>query len=125
MYRSRPENLNLLNFRFPLTAIASITHRITGILLFAAMPVVLYFLDQSLQSEAAFEQVKEDFLGNSAGRFLLWLILSVTAYHLCAGIRHLIMDFGYLEGLKSGRMAAIVVFVLAGVLAVLAGVWIW
>lgn len=125
MYKNRPENLNLLHFKFPVTAIASIIHRITGILLFIGMPLVLYILDKALESEAGFMQVKQNFLVDGTGRFVIWLLLSVTAYHVCAGTRHLIMDFGYLETLQSGRIAALMTFLAALLLAILAGVWLW
>ena len=50
MKTDRPINLALTKFKFPLAAIASITHRITGVLLFVGIAFLLYLLDQSLTS---------------------------------------------------------------------------
>ncbi len=36
-------NLNLFSIDFPITAITSIIHRITGVLLFFFIPIALYF----------------------------------------------------------------------------------
>ena len=50
MKTDRPVNLNLFAFSFPLTAIVSITHRITGIILFGGVAFALYVLDMALAS---------------------------------------------------------------------------
>ena len=41
MKTERPINLDLTKFSFPIMAIASITHRITGVLLFVAIAYLL------------------------------------------------------------------------------------
>ena len=50
MKTDRPVNLNLLAFSFPLAAIVSITHRITGVVLFVGLAFALYALDLALAS---------------------------------------------------------------------------
>ena len=47
MKTDRPVNLNLLAFSFPLAAIVSITHRITGVILFVGVAFALYALDMA------------------------------------------------------------------------------
>ena len=125
MQKDRPVNLDLRQFKFPLTAVVSITHRVTGVLLFAGMPFVLYIFGKAFESEAAFFQVQNYWLSNLLGQVVAWLLLSVAAFHLCAGIKHMFMDFGYFETVKSGYIASIVIFVGTGLLAILAGIWIW
>jgi len=122
--QERPVNLALTKFSFPLPAIASITHRITGVLLFAGIAFGLYVLDLSLASPAGFERAAA-LLATPAGRVLTWLVLAVLIFHLLAGIRHLLMDFGIGETLRGGRLGAQLTFALSAVLIVLAGVWIW
>ena len=57
---SRPINVgisDLLSFRWPITAIASIAHRIAGAALFVGIGFGLFALDVSLSSEAGFEML--------------------------------------------------------------------
>ena len=56
---------------------------------------------------------------------MLWGVLSALLYHLVAGIRHLLMDAGLGESLEGGRLGAKILIVIAVVLIVLLGVWIW
>jgi succinate dehydrogenase / fumarate reductase, cytochrome b subunit len=46
-------------------------------------------------------------------------------YHLVAGVKHLFMDLGYFEELESGKAAAKANIVIAAILVLLVGVWIW
>ena len=55
MNKKRPINLDLATIRFPVMAIASIFHRISGIGIFVLLPVIMWYLDKSLQSEASFQ----------------------------------------------------------------------
>ncbi|PLO43843.1 succinate dehydrogenase cytochrome b556 large subunit, partial [Klebsiella pneumoniae] len=53
-------------------------------------------------------------------------ILTALAYHVVVGIRHLMMDFGYLdETLEAGKRSAKISFVITVVLSLLAGVLVW
>lgn len=124
MTSNRPVNLSLTQFKFPIAAIVSILHRISGVLLFLALPVLLYTLSHSLQSDDAFAQVVQ-YMRSPVALFFAWVILSATLFHLLAGIRHLMMDLGLGEGLKAGQFTAISVIVLTAIGAILMGVWLW
>lgn len=116
--RPSPVFLNLLRIRFPVGAIASIAHRVAGVLLFLALPPLALGLDASLRSEAGFEALREVFAGPWRG--LLGLVLVwAAAHHLLAGIRHLLMDVGFGSGLAQARASARAVLVVALVLALL------
>ena len=123
--KHRPVYLDLPNIQFPATAIASILHRISGVILFVALAVLLWLLATSLESAQGFQSVTE-LLNTWFAKLVLWGILTAMAYHLCSGIRHLLMDMGHFEGsMESGNNSARVTFVLAAVLSVLAGIWLW
>lgn len=124
MNKQRPVNLDLTTMKFPPMAIASILHRISGVVIFLLLPLLLYLLDQSLESAEHFANTVV-FLQTTVGKLLMWTTLTAVIYHLLAGIRHLAMDYGYGETLKGGRNTAITVIALSAVLSVLAGVWLW
>lgn len=124
MNDNRPVNLDLSKFSFPLPALTSIVHRITGFGLFFGMVFVLYALELSLSSKEGFQSVSE-IMDTFIAKLLLWAIVSALLYHLVAGIKHLIMDFGIGETLEGGVLGAKITVAVSVVLIVLAGVWIW
>jgi len=124
LVKDRPKNLNLLTIHQPLPAIASILHRASGMILFLAIPFLLWGLYLSLSSEQAFDDLHQTFSGPCV-KLLIWAILSAFIYHFIAGIRHLLMDVHIGEGLKGGRLSALITVVLAGVLILITGIWLW
>ena len=123
MRDSRPKNLNLFTIRFPLPAIVSILHRVSGAILFLLIPVFLLMFDVSL-TWSGFELLQE-WLGSIYIKLLLWLIFIPFCFHLVAGIRHLLMDIHIGSSLKGGRIGAITVFAVTIVLVLLAGIRLW
>ena len=121
---TRPVNLDLTTVKFPLPAITSILHRISGVGLFFGIGVMLYFLQLSLESEAGFKRVLE-LLRATPIKFTIWLILAGLLYHLIAGIKHLLMDWGLGESREGALRGAQVTLVLAIVAAVLSWGLIW
>lgn len=124
MKDKRPVNLNLIAFKWPLPALTSITHRITGVLLFLGTAVLLYLLQLSLESEAGFAQAAE-LLASPLIKFVVWVIVAGLLFHLIAGVKHLIMDFGIGETLEGGKTGAILTIVISTIAIVISGVWLW
>lgn len=123
--KNRPVNLDLASMKYPPMAIASILHRIAGILLFLLLPVLLYYFDLSLRSEESYGHLLQTVLTSPLAKLVLWVFTAAWVYHLLAGIRHMLMDIGYGEQLAAGRRSATLVIILALILAILLGVWIW
>jgi len=122
---NRPVNLDIIgSMRLPVTAWASITHRATGVLLFAGVAVLLWALEASLASPESFASLQES-LANPLLKLVLWVVVSGLIYHTLAGIKHLVMDFGIGETMEGGIRGVRIVVVLSVVLILLAGVWIW
>jgi succinate dehydrogenase / fumarate reductase cytochrome b subunit len=122
--KKRPVNLDFSTIKLPVTALVSITHRVTGILLFGGVAALLWMLQASLESPESFAAVRE--LGSHwIFRAVLFAILAMLSYHMAMGIRHLFMDMGVGESLEGGRRGAWIALVVAVVLIVLAGVWVW
>ena len=86
-----PRYLNLLKIKLPPGGIASIAHRISGVLMFLGIPLVAWLFARSLESEAAFLEVArllDSPLALLASLVLVWSL----SHHLLAGIRHLLLD---------------------------------
>lgn len=123
MNRARPVNLNLFTIRFPLPAIVSILHRISGVFLFLVIPAILWTLDYSLTQDG-FDAI-HDWRASLFTKLFIWAILAAFLYHLTAGVRHLLSDIHIGSSLQGGRMTAKLTLLVAVILAILAGIWLW
>lgn len=123
--KQRPVNLDLTTIRFPVTAIASILHRVSGVITFVAVGILLWLLGLSLSSQEGF-LTASSVMSSFFVKFIMWGILTALAYHVVVGIRHIMMDTGVLEEtLVAGKRSAMISFVITVVLSILAGVLVW
>lgn len=124
MKTDRPINLALLTFKYPLAALVSIAHRISGVLLFVGIAFLLYLLDESLASEQGLDDARL-LLHSPLPKLVLLAVVATLIYHLVAGIKHLLLDFHVGDSLEGGRFAAQATIAISAVLILLAGVWLW
>lgn len=122
--KERPVYLSLTQFHFPVTAIASVVHRITGMLLFVGIACLLWLLDLALDSQAGFAEAAA-VLEAPFAKLVLWGILVMLLYHILAGIKHLFMDFHIGDSFEAASANAYVTFGLTAVIGAAVGVWIW
>jgi len=120
----RPVNLDLSTIKLPLAAITSITHRISGVILFVGIGILLWMLELSLSGEAGFNRLQE-VLTSPVATFIVWGVLSALAYHLIAGVKHLLMDAGIGETKTGAPRGATIVIIVSLIIIVLLGVWLW
>ncbi len=93
----------------PVTAILSILHRVSGVLLFLSFPVGVYFFDLSLRGPVEFEKVKAVMTGSVGFVLVEAVILWALVHHLLAGIRYLVLDLGIGSDRNTARMTAMLV----------------
>ena len=124
MKKQRPVNLDLTTFSFPPSAISSILHRITGVAMFFALIVVIAAWAISLSSKEGFEFVAA--LSDSVfGNILQIGTVSALTYHILGGVRHMVMDTGRWEEIKSGNLSASIIIGLWVVLTAVVGIVLW
>ena len=118
--KPRPEyrNINALgdlpSYRWPLAALVSGAHRLSGVLMFLLLPFILWMFDTSLSSEISFARFAAAFnagVGFVPGWFVKLVALAlIWAYlhHFIAGIRHLLMDVNHAAVTKEfGKSSAV------------------
>lgn len=75
--KPRPVNLDLQTIRFPVTAIASILHRVSGVITFISVGILLWLLSLSLSSINGF-QTAADIVDSFFVKFVLWGIMTAS-----------------------------------------------
>lgn len=114
--KHRPGTMRLIDaiggYRYPVAAIVSILHRISGVLLFILLPFVVWLLDTSVTSEVSFERFRSAFvagIGGLPGGFVKLVVLALIwgyLMHFIAGVRHLWMDMTHSVSKAQGRVSA-------------------
>ena len=111
----RPLSPHLQVYRLPLTAVLSITHRLTGLanVLGAALLVfVLFAVASGPEAYATAYAVIDSWFG----RVVLFGFTLALYFHLCNGVRHLFWDMGYGFELETVDKTAISALICALVL---------
>ena len=117
----RPVYLDLLRIHLPLAGWVSLLHRISGALLFVAMPLGVWGLSVSLAGEDGFRRVV-GCISSPLARLLLLLLVWALAHHGFAGVRHLALDAHWGVGPRRARQSSIAVLLATG-LVVLIAAW--
>jgi succinate dehydrogenase / fumarate reductase cytochrome b subunit len=123
--KERPQFTNihvtqLSNYRLPLAGIVSILHRISGFLMFALLPFVLYLLEQSLRSEISFAYY-QGIVSYPLVKLVILALVWGYMQHFCAGVRHLFMDLHMGLDKDSARKSAASVLVVSLLLTLIVG----
>ena len=123
--KERPQFSNihvtqLINYRLPLAGVVSILHRISGFLMFALLPFVLYLFEKSLLSEDSYAHYK-GIASQPLVKLVLLALIWAYMQHFCAGVRHLFMDVHMGIDKDSARRSAATVLVVSLALTALAG----
>ena len=123
--KKRPEfrNINALTdlptYRLPAAGIVSILHRISGLIMFLLLPLLVWMFDTSVSSEISFAKFSAAFtvgLGFVPAVLVKVVVLGlIWAYlhHLIAGVRHVYMDVCHAVSKEFGKSSAIVTLVLS------------
>lgn len=118
---SRPLSPHLQVYRWHLTMVLSILHRMTGVVLALSFVFLVYWLLALADGPVAFDRAAA--LAASPLGMLLAVGVTFSFFlHLCNGIRHLAWDVGY--GFELEQSYASGYAVLAGAVLLTAAVWI-
>ncbi len=132
--KKRPEfrNINaftdLPSYRLPAAGWVSILHRVSGALMFALMPFIIWMFDASISSEISFARFTSAFnVGMLGLPGFVWKLVALALiwaflHHFTAGLRHLWMDVSHRAvELQFGKTSAKTVLVISLTLTVLLG----
>ncbi len=124
MNKKRPIHLALHLIKLPLPGLVSILHRVSGLLLFLALPLLLTMLQTSLRSIETYTMLA-GMLQHPVSKLFLLLMLWAFLHHFCAGIRYLAIDLDCGVGLAQARASSRWVLFASLALTVLLGARLW
>ena len=132
--KKRPEfrNINaftdLPSYRLPAAGWVSILHRVSGAMMFALMPFIIWMFDTSISSEISFARFTSAFnVGMLGLPGFLWKLVALALiwaylHHFTAGLRHLWMDVSHKAvELQFGKTSAKTVLVISLTLTAVLG----
>ncbi|TXT23392.1 MAG: succinate dehydrogenase cytochrome b556 subunit [Gallionellaceae bacterium] len=122
--QKRPKHLALHLIKLPLPGFVSILHRVSGFLLFLALPILLLILQSSLRSAESYAQLAST-LSHPLLKLMLLGLLWGFLHHFCAGLRYLAIDLHWVHNLAQARLTSKVVMAVSLTLTVLMGVKLW
>ncbi|ALG70195.1 succinate dehydrogenase [Azospirillum thiophilum] len=114
----RPLSPHLQVYKLPLTAVMSITHRITGVGLAVGTLLLTWWLVAAAVGPDAFARA-QGFIGSFFGLLLMFGWSAALYYHLCNGMRHLVWDAGKSFELPDAERANRIVLIATAALTVL------
>ena len=114
----KPLSPHLQIYRWQISSLLSITHRITGILNLLGLVFISAWISSVGLGENLFEYFSV-FLKSFFGKFILIGFTWSMSYHLLSGTRHFFWDLGYGYELKTANISGIIVIISSLLLTVL------
>ena len=121
---TKPVYINLFKIQLPLSALISISHRVSGVVIFfMVLPVFAYILNILSDNPAAFISFMDAYNTSIFLRTFVLFNILIFEYHVIAGIRHMLMDFHLisetLSASNTSAKIALIVFIIIAFLTIL------
>ena len=108
MENKRPLSPHIQIYKWHISSLVSISHRITGIINIIAITLICLWASLLFLAEENYEII-ELFMSSLIGKFIILGIIWSFSFQILSEIRHLIMDFGYGFELKTSRITGLIV----------------
>ena len=118
MDNNNPLSPHIQIYRWHISSLVSISHRITGIVNISAITVICFWIASLLLGETSYEFTKM-FLNSIFAKFIILGLTWSFSFQILSEIRHLIMDLGYGFELKTTKITGLIVIVGSFILTIL------
>ena len=108
MDNNNPLSPHIQIYRWHISSLVSISHRITGIINISAITVICFWIFSLLLGESSYDLTKL-FLQSIFGKFIIIFLTWSFSFQILSEIRHLIMDLGYGFELKTSKITGLLV----------------
>ena len=116
-YKNNPLTPHLQIYKWQISSLLSITHRIVGVINISAITLICFWSIYLLTGESNYNFVKI-FLQSFFGKFIILFLCWSFSFHILNEIRHLSWDLGYGYDLKISKITGVLVIVGSFVLAI-------
>tara|TARA_B100000242_G_C42642416_1_gene302067 strand:+ start:64 stop:447 length:384 start_codon:yes stop_codon:yes gene_type:complete len=110
MYDNNPLSPHLQIYKWQISSLLSITHRVVGVINFFAFVVICFWTISLLAGEIRYQFI-EAFLKTILGKFLIISLCWTFSFQILNEIRHLVWDAGYGFDLKIAKITGILTLV--------------
>ena len=118
MENKRPLSPHIQIYRWHVSSLVSISHRITGIINIIAITLICLWVSLIFISENNHEMINL-FLSSKIGKFIILGLTWSFSFQILSEIRHLIMDLGYGFELKTSKITGLIVIIGSLILTVI------
>jgi len=118
MDNNNPLSPHIQIYRWHISSLVSISHRITGIINIVAITIICFWIATLLLGESSYEFIKI-FLKSIYGKFAILGLTWSFSFQILSEIRHLIMDLGYGFELNTNKITGLIVIIGSFVLTIL------
>ena len=118
MENKRPLSPHIQIYRWHISSLVSISHRITGIINIIAITLICLWVSLIFISENNHEMVNL-FLSSKIGKFIILGLTWSFSFQILSEIRHLIMDLGFGFDLKTSKITGLIVIIGSLILTVI------
>ena len=108
MEKNNPISPHLQIYRWHISSLVSISHRITGIINFVAFIFICIWAFMLLLGESNYSSI-EILLSSIIGKFIILGLTWSFSFQILSEIRHLIMDMGYGFELRTTKISGLLV----------------
>tara|TARA_Y100000591_G_C21644758_1_gene599727 strand:+ start:152 stop:535 length:384 start_codon:yes stop_codon:yes gene_type:complete len=108
MENNNPLSPHLQIYRWHISSLVSISHRITGIINFVAFIFICIWASMLLLGETNYSSI-EILMSSYIGKFIVLGLTWSFSFQILSEIRHLIMDMGYGFELKTTKLSGLLV----------------
>ena len=108
MENNNPLSPHIQIYRWHISSLVSISHRITGIVNISAITVICFWIFSLLLGETSYDLTKL-FLQSIFGKFIIICLTWSFSFQILSEIRHLIMDLGYGFELNTTKVTGLIV----------------
>ena len=108
MDNNNPLSPHIQVYRWHISSLVSISHRITGIVNIVAITLICFWILSLLLGESSYELTKL-FLQSIFGKFIILCLTWSFSFQTLSEIRHLTMDLGYGFELKTTKITGLLV----------------
>ena len=108
MENKKPLSPHIQIYRWHISSLVSISHRITGIINIIAITLICFWVSLLLLGEGNY-QIINYFLSSLVGKFIILALTWSFSFQILSEIRHLIMDFGFGYELKTTKISGLIV----------------